>query len=204
MAKQINTIVITGGPRCGKHEAMNYISSQLQEMGYATLVVPELAREMIVAGATPGITLEYYDFEKQLLKSIVERENYYRRVAQELFKEHAVIILERGVLDAKAFFGADEWDKMLDDLNIKESSLLERYDAVIHLRSLAHGKEAEFVPEPIDIARTPLEARIECDKVLKAWENHRKLHVIDNSTSHDEKIKRAFESTLEALPYPIV
>jgi hypothetical protein len=201
MAKHINTIVITGGPRGGKQEAMSYISEKLQEQGFGVLVVPELAKEMILAGATPGITLEYYDFEKHLLRGIMDRENRYHKTAQSLFKENIVIILERGILDAKAFFGTDEWNRLLEDLNIKESSLLERYDGIIHLRSLAHGKESEFTPDPIDIARTPLEARIECDKVLQAWKDHRAVSVIDNSTSHEEKMKRALDAVINALPY---
>lgn len=200
MAKHITTIVITGGPRCGKQEAMNHISQKLQERGYGTLVVPELAKEMIIAGATPGVTLEYYDFEKRLLRGITERETHYYRTAQDLFTEDIVILLERGILDAKAFFGSDEWTRMLEDLNIKESSLLERYDGVIHLKSLAHGKESEFIPDPIDISRTPLEARIECDKVLNGWKDHRNVHVIDNSTSAEQKSERAFEAVLQILP----
>lgn len=198
MAKHIHTIVITGGPRCGKEEALSYISQRLQEQGYGTLVVPELAKEMIVAGATPGITLEYYDFEKRLLRGIMERETNYHRTAQDLFKEEAVIILERGIFDAEAFF--DEWKEMLEDMNLKEAPLLERYDGIVHLRSLAHGKEAEFKPDPMDISRTPLEARIECDKVLKAWSKHRNVHVVDNSTPFDEKLERAYQAVLAILP----
>jgi hypothetical protein len=203
MTRHINTIVITGGPRCGKQEAMSYISQKLEEQGFGVLVVPELAREMIVAGATPGITLEYNDFEKVLLRGLIDKENHYRRTAQCLFKENIVIILERGIFDAKAFFGEDKWNEILGDMDISESTLLERYDGIVHLRSLAHGKEAEFIPEPIDIARTPLEARIECDKVLRAWKNHRSVAVIDNSTSFEEKMKRALDAVVSALPYPI-
>lgn len=201
--KHITTIVVTGGPRCGKAETMNYIASRLQEKGYGVLVVPELAKEMILAGATPGITLEYADFEKELLRGIIERENRYHMTAKCLFASNIVIILERGALDAKAFFPDKDWQTMLGEMNIKESSLLERYDMVVHLRSLAHGKEEEFVPDPIDIARTPLEARIECDKVLKGWKSHSKQFVIDNSTSEEDKRKRALEAVLGALPYTI-
>ena len=200
MIKHIHTIVVTGGPRCGKQEVMSFVSQKLQESGYATLVVPELAKEMIIAGATPGITLEYYDFEKNLLRGQIDRENRYRKTAQDLFNEDVVIILERGILDAKAFFGKEQWEKMLDDLCIKETSILERYDGILHLRSLAHGKEAEFVPDPIDISRTPLEARIECDKVLHAWEHHRNQKVIDNSTSFEEKMNRSFAAIVDMLP----
>lgn len=202
MSKHINTIVITGGPDCGKEEAMNYIAEKLQERGYGVLIIPELAREMIVAGATPGITLETYDFEKILLRGIMERENHYRKTAQRLFMDNIVIILERGVLDAKAFFGKSDWSEMLEELCIQESSLLERYDGIIHLRSLAHGKESEFLPNPLELSRTPLEARIECNKVLQAWNTHPKVQVIDNTTSFEEKKKRALDAVISALPYP--
>jgi hypothetical protein len=203
MTKHINTIVITGGPGCGKAETMSYIARKLEEAGYGVLVVPELAKEMIIAGATPGVTLEYYDFEKLLLRGITERETRYRKTAQSLFKENIVLLLERGVFDAKAFFGEDEWDAMLEELCIRETSLLERYDGVVHLRSLAHGKESEFVPDSMDLARTPLEARIECDKVLRAWTKHPNVQVIDNSTNNEDKMKRALDALIQALPYKL-
>jgi hypothetical protein len=205
MNKHINTIVITGGPCAGKHQAKLYIKKKLEELGYGVIVVPEFAREMIVAGCKPHTsrTIDLHQFEKHLLKGQKERENRYRNIAEDIFGDKVVILFDRGVIDAKAFFGEESWKALLEELCIQEHSLFERYDGVIHLRTAAHGNEEAFLPEPIDIARTPEQAREECDQVLEAWKPHWNLHVIENQPSLEEKMNKALEATIQALPYPM-
>jgi hypothetical protein len=203
--KHINTIVITGGPCAGKHRAKKYIREKLEALGYGVIVVPELAREMIVAGCKPhsATTIDLHNFEKHLLRGQKERENRYRNMAEDLFTEKVVILFDRGIIDAKAFFGEAQWSALLEELCIQEQSLYERYDGVIHLRSAAHGDEEHFLPEPIDIARTLEQAREECDSVAQAWSKHWNMHIVENQPSLDEKMDKALAATIEALPYPL-
>ena len=54
--KQINKIVITGGPCAGKSTALAWIQAEYTKKGYAVIFVPESATELIMGGIS-SVTL---------------------------------------------------------------------------------------------------------------------------------------------------
>ena len=51
--------------------------------------------------------------------------------------QNALVICDRGTMDASAFISAQEWAKLLDKLSLEESHICEnRYDQVVHMASL--------------------------------------------------------------------
>lgn len=205
MSQSITSIVITGGPCSGKSTGMSYLTQKLKELGFAVLVVPELATEIIMAGAKGGGNISIFDFQEALLLEQLARQKFYRTLAQKIRNDKIVILFDRGVLDIKAYIHRDGWEAMLQDNNLSEIGLRDKnYDAVIHLRSAAIGAE-EFYTISNNSARLESleEAATMCEKTLHAWVGHPHLHVIDNSTDFDGKLKRVLQAVLHTLGVPI-
>jgi CYTH domain-containing protein/predicted ATPase len=203
--KSITKIVITGGPCAGKSTGMSYLSQKLEELGYKVIIVSETATEFITAGCMPGKNISLYDFEEILLKAQLTREAMYLEVAEKVTSKKVVLLFDRGAMDVKAYLDEISWGDLLEDMNVSSVSLRDkRYDAVLHLRTAALGAE-KFYTQENNSARleTVLEA-VEADrKTLEAWIGHPHLHVLDNSTDFEHKIKRVLHAVLGILGEPV-
>lgn len=53
--------------------------------------------------------------------------------------QKALVVCDRGILDAKAYMSQSEFEMLLADLQTSEVELRDNYDAVFHLVSAAKG-----------------------------------------------------------------
>ena len=205
MDKQITKIVLTGGPCAGKTTGLSYLSQKLSDIGYRVVVVPEYATEVINSGISPNANIANYNFQSNILLGQLEREGRYLSFVDCLENEKIVVIFDRGTLDSKAYIDKESWHVLLEELDLNEVKLRdERYDAVIHMRTVAFGKE-EFYTKENNEARyeSPEEARLSDEKTLSSWIGHPHLRVIDNRDDFASKIHRVLAEVLHVLGEPI-
>lgn len=205
MNKNIKKIVITGGPCSGKTTGMSYLSQKLSDLGYRVIVVPEYATEIINSGISPNANISVYDFQSNIVLGQLEREKRYLSFAKSLEDEKIVILFDRGTLDSKAYIDEESWSVMLEELGLKEVILRdESYDAIIHMRTVALGKE-DFYTKLNNNARyeSAEEARVSDEKTLSSWVGHHHLRVIDNRDDFSSKINRVLAEVLHVLGEPI-
>ena len=62
--KQTAKIVLTGGPCAGKTTALTWINNYFAKRGYAVLIIPETATELISNGVAPWTCGENKDYQK--------------------------------------------------------------------------------------------------------------------------------------------
>lgn len=204
--KNIYHLVLTGGPCAGKTTAISKIEMELLQRGYAVLIVPETATELIANGIKPsGNCLEIMDFQRVVLEKQLNKENLYRKVAGLLKAEKVVIIYDRGIMDNKSYITEKQFNILLKEYNLNEIEARERYDAVFHLVTAAEGAE-EFYTLSNNNARTetPEEARVLDKKTLGNWIGHPHLRVIDNSTDFEEKMNKLMSEVYATIGDPIV
>ena len=190
--KEISKIVITGGPCAGKTTAISYVQNHFSEMGYAVLIVPETATELIMGGVTPWGLETNLDYQLCQMKLQMEKEQIFIEAAQKVFnKDKILIVCDRGTMDNKAYINDSEFSMLLSLINTNRTELRDRYDAVFHLVTAAKGAE-EFYTTANNAARTETvdEARDLDDKLISAWTGHPHLRVIDNSCDFKDKINR--------------
>ena len=205
MDKQITKIVLTGGPCAGKTTGLSYLSQKLSDIGYRVIVVPEYATEVINSGISPNANISVYDFQSNILLGQLEREDRYLSFTNNLEDEKIVIIFDRGALDSKAYIDEESWHVLLEELGLNEVKLRdERYDAIIHMRTVAFNKE-EFYTKLNNGARyeSPEEARASDEKTLTSWIGHHHLRIIDNHDDFSSKINRVLAEVLHVLGEPI-
>lgn len=203
MPLEINKIVITGGPCAGKTTALSRIEDELTDRGYKVIVVPETATTIIKSGITP-IDLSTLEFQKTIFDMQVSHEEIWDNAIEKLKDEKIVVVYDRGVMDNKAYMDKQTFSDILKERGTNEVSLMNYYDAVIHLKTAADGA-LKFYTLSNNEARseTPEEAIKLDKKTLEAWTGHPHLRVIDNSTDFEGKMDRLMNEMYNILGIPV-
>lgn len=207
MGKIVGKFVLTGGPCAGKTTALARIEEDLKELGYHVIIVSESATELIKAGIRPfgENAISMIDFQKIIVPYQLNKEQSYQEAISMLpVDEKCVIIYDRGVMDNQAYVTKEEFDEVIEPLQIGRLELLDRYDMILHLVTAADGKEAYYTLEN-NQARTEsiLEAKKMDKKAMEAWNGHNHLVIIDNTTEFEEKMQKVLDYIHQTLKEPI-
>jgi len=192
----------------GKSTSLSHISDRLRSLGFRVFVVPEAATIVITGG---GLWKDYKEmnpdqslaFEGNLMKTKMALENAFYSLA-EASHEPSVIICDRGTMDTAAYLPRASFEILLDEFGWNVMNIRDRrYDAVLHLVSAAIGAEKFYTLEN-NLTRTETidEARALDFKILNAWVGHPVIHIIDNSTGFDQKIKRVVSRVCQVVGAP--
>lgn len=191
--------VLTGGPCSGKTNALKKCKKAFEGLGQRVICVPETATEVILSGIRKQDISEE-EFQKIILERSILKEDTALRAANILknkYAEDVVIFYDRGIMDGASYLANQSvFDEWLQDLNLCRQSVLERYDAIIHLVTTADGAESCYNnmndKKNNNKARseTVEEARESDRKIWKVWEDHKNHIIIENSTSIQKKLGR--------------
>lgn len=203
----VTTIVLTGGPCAGKSTGLSRIEQELSAKGYKVFVVAETATELINGGIAP-MTLDIYNFQKSVFRVQKSKEACFKIFAEEYAKRekvNVVIIFDRGLVDACAFMGFEEYNRMLAEFNYSFSEVRDSYDGVFHLVTAANGAESFYTLSNNTARSESIEQAILVDnETIKAWTGHPHFRVIDNKcNSFDEKLNHLMTEIYSLLGEPL-
>ena len=192
MGKLVAKIVLTGGPCAGKTTTITKIEEHLIEKGYHVLVVNECATEMIKGGIRPfgDNKTNVYDFENEILNLQLYKEKRYKDFLSKYPDDTKIIILyDRGSVDIKAYLGEDNYNKMLEENNLDNEDLLNEYDLVIHMTTVAAETENKYSNATNKARFEEAKEAIDLDKrTNEAWSKHKNLKVAPVCDLLEEKI----------------
>jgi CYTH domain-containing protein/thymidylate kinase len=207
LMESAHMIVLTGGPCSGKSSSLAYLTEKLSDHGFMVFVIPETATLI----STNGIDRRKMDrgtqvaaYEEANLELQLAFEETYVRAVNRIFPERKkVILLDRGVMDIKAFLSKEDFRQMLRKKGLKEVALRDRYSGVIHLVTAAEGAESFYTTENNGARIETPEEAIELDrKTRESWLGHPHLKIIDNRTDFEGKIRRVFDAISQLLGIP--
>lgn len=200
---KIAKIAITGGPCAGKTTGLSFIERVFTKIGYKVVFINETATELILNGLNSTSCGNYYEFEKNIIKMQLMKEDFYYKACEKLPYEKVLLVCDRGVMDCKTYIDEKDFAKMLKELNLSEVEVRDNYDGVFHLVTAAKGAE-EFYTKANNEARTETieEARKCDDKTINSWTGHPHLRVIDNAGDFRDKMIRLIKEICGLLGIP--
>lgn len=200
----MKNIVLTGGPCAGKTTALASLKECLEERGYQVFIVEESATELINKGIRPfgENAIPLYDFQKIIINYQLKKELLVRLKAKLI--KNSIIIYDRGVIDNKSYLDEISWYRILEELNLNEAKLMNRYDQIIHMVTAADGKPEYYTTENNEARSEDVSlARKRDINTLNAYIGHHNLKVTDNSTDFNEKINKVKNYILAELNEPL-
>ncbi len=207
LIEPVAMIVLTGGPCSGKSSSLAYLTEKLSDHGFTVFVIPETATLITNSGIDRrkmSKSKQVVMYEEAILDMQLAFEETYQQTVTRIFPEQKkVILLDRGIMDIKAFMPDDEFKAILKKKRLTEVKLRDRYNGVIHLVTAAEGAPAFYTGEN-NSARieTPEEARTIDQKIRESWLGHPHFRIIDNSTDFEGKITRTFSAISHFLGLP--
>ena len=203
MGNLIAKIVLTGGPCAGKTTTISRIEEHLIEKGYHVLVLNECATEMIKAGIRPfgDNAATVYDFENEVLNLQLYKEKRYNDFLEKYSDDTKIVILyDRGTVDIKAYLGEENYQRMLKENNLNHENLINEYDLVIHMISVATDMENRY-SNSNNTARfeDSEEAALLDKRTNEAWSEHKNLKVVPVCELLEEKIEIAIKYVDEII-----
>ena len=118
-------------------------------------------------------------------------------------KAPAVVFMDRGLMDSKAYLGQELWEKLKLRTGWTSAGLRDnRYDAILHLVTAADGMP-EFYGWDNEATFEDPEEAIALDKALRAaYLGHNKLFIIPSKEKFSEKIQDTLSSVQSVLGLP--
>ena len=201
-------IVFTGGPCAGKTTVIENVRNLLENDGYYVVVVPETAAELISKGIIPyndqKHTLRFQELvlETQTRKEIVAEE-YCELISNEQLefikdKNGIVILYDRGIPDNRAYLSYNKYNNMLKKYNFNELAIIDKYDLVINLVSLATTNPELYCLDEVRY-ETPEEAAYKDLLTSSAWCLHKDFKMIKPTEKIEDKISQVYQIISDKL-----
>ena len=185
-------IAVTGGPCGGKTTVLDEVRKQF---GNQILVSPEVASLLLDNGfPRPGRDMAYTDawsdyFQKSVLPVQENMENAYCDMALE--RSTRVVLYDRGMLDGAAYLGRG-LEYFVDRFGLNLPEVLSRYDAVLHLESVAVHNAAlyEQLKSTNPARYETAQQAVERDRGLyEVWSDHPNHQVVSAALSMKDKVR---------------
>lgn len=203
MGKLVAKIVLTGGPCAGKTTTITKLEEHLNERGYHVLVLNECATEMIKGGIRPfgANKATVYDFENEILNLQLYKEKRYLDFLDKYSDDTKIVLLcDRGAVDIKAYLGETDYNRMLEENHLNNDELLNRYDLVIHMITVAAETENKYSNATNKARFEEAKEAIDLDKrTNEAWSKHKNLKVAPVCNLLEEKINIVIDYVDELL-----
>eukprot|EP01134_Creolimax_fragrantissima_P005574 CFRG5574T1 len=199
-------IVLTGGPCAGKTTCLARLSTFLLERGISVFTVPEAATMCWTNGAVQfdetTTETQMLNFQATLMQLQMSLEDTFYKIAKNGTKP-AVLLCDRGLMDGSAYISNDLWDGVLKQFGYNNVMLRDqRYDLIFFLVTAADGAEANYKTNTISRTEDLKAARLLDGKLQKSWIGHPHLHIFDNSTDFEGKMRRIINAASLVLGLP--
>lgn len=201
-------VVLTGGPCGGKTTGQDRLRTFFEGLGWKVYTVPEAATVLLGGGVKfqELTTTQAYQFQKDLLLTLLRIESVFFNQASLSTAEHILIICDRGALDPSAYVDRKGWQRLLDELNLDIFSLREeRYDQIVHMTTAADGATEYYTLANNLTRKESVDQAIEQDRLTRnAWLGHPRVDVIDNvgCKSFEDKILRLIAAVCDRIGLP--
>ena len=137
---KIVKIAITGGQLAGKDRIIQKLKQDLENKGYYVVCTNEIAEYIMRHNIKPfgEEKIETLKFQDAVFKKQIFEEDLYMNLMQNISTTKTIVFLvNRGLLDGKAFLRDEEFEEILNINNFDLKDIKNRYDIVLCLETMA-------------------------------------------------------------------
>ena len=217
-------IVLTGGPCGGKSSCLEHLSQRATKSGFDVLIAPETPTILFNSGVDLSSAASNPSLMAAFQTNVVDLQLQLERTMTSIASKTGrptILILDRGMMDGKAFCNAEQWQTVLENTSpvrstrMTEAYILQRYDAVVHLETAAaneetkeyykHGWTKDDSGRSVFRRETPEEAAAADKRLIHAYRNHVKHVYVPSGKSFEEKLNSVSNAVLEIAQekYPL-
>jgi predicted ATPase len=209
-------VVLTGGPCGGKSSALNTLSKLAADSDFDVLIAPETATILFNSGVILDDSNKklMQTFQSSVLDLQLQLERTMTAVASKTGRP-TILILDRGMMDGKAFCASEMWEHALHDkspvrssaASMTEAYILQRYDAIVHLQTAAaneatkqfykNGWTTDDSGRSVFRRETLKEAALVDEKLQRAYRDHPNHIFVPAGSSFEEKLNRVSTAVLK-------
>lgn len=199
-------IVFTGGPCAGKTTQIKKVREYLESLGYKVIIIPETATDLI----TTGYNFKFIDCKVEFQTLILKYQYFKEEICDDVLSkrnDRVIILCDRGILDNKTYFdNYRDFDYIIPNIPKSEIEVLDSYDLVIDLLSLATCKPEQYNLSSNSARDESVEEAKRLDsKTAASWVGHRNLVIASSDVSIDEEfefIKGKILNKINEIPEP--
>lgn len=183
-------IVVTGGPGAGKKAVLEHVRRFICEH---VRVLPGAAT-IVMGGGFPRD--EAADAQKASQRAIF----HVQRQLERLVGHHdapTTVLCDRGTLDGLAYWPGKETE-MLTELAVDRQAELDRYDAVIHLRTPPEQHESHR-GDLLRLEHARAAAAIDL-RIVTAWRGHPRRFFVEGAADFGDTVRAAVHLIRQELP----
>lgn len=193
----IKKILITGGPCAGKTSSINEIKKYYEKKNYNVLIVPETPTALITGGITPK-EIGNMNFIKLVINVQIKLQQYYQEKANQINENKVIIIFDGCPIDCLKFISREEFDNHIKEYDLSFEKIINEYDGIIHLESVANRFPEMYSTETNKARGTDevIAAKRE-DLLLKVYDKCQNRIIVHCYEEFDEKV----ENLINACEY---
>lgn len=193
----MKNILITGGACAGKTTSLEVIDSYLREKGYKVIIIDEVPTDLINKGISYN-KIGKIEFIELVIKIQINNEiECFEKYNNE---EKTIVIFDGSPLDCLKFISEDELEVILKKHDLDMNKIVNRYDAIIFLQTIAKKYPELYSNENNNARLTDINLAIERnDKLEKYYNKLEKVSCIECENDINIKnnnIKKIIEEML--------
>lgn len=187
----IKKIVFTGGPSAGKSKVIEELRKHYKRLGYNVFVISETSTEVINTGFRWwDNSIETNVYQKLIFKYQLDKEDNIIAAIQSSNMDNVIVLLDRGLMDGKAYMKANDFKKMATKYVFSEEEIYSRYDVVLYLESVSIAFPDLFSNENNKARKSNVEqAKVFDEKVKEVWKGHHRFIQIQACKTFEKNIK---------------
>ncbi|MBE5821480.1 MAG: hypothetical protein E7311_02690 [Clostridiales bacterium] len=188
-------IVFTGGPSAGKSKIIQKLKEYLERLGYQVFIISETSTEIINAGFKWwDNSIETNIYQKLIFKYQLDKENNIITAIEEANMDNVIILLDRGLMDGKAYMDAEDFRNMAKKYAFSETNIYMRYDTVIYLESVSIQFPEIFSDENNKARKSNVnQAKVFDEKVKEIWKKHHDFIEVKAYQTFEEKYENVLK-----------
>lgn len=192
-------ILFTGGAGSGKTSTIEYVKNYYEDKGFDVFIINEVPT-MLLNNGFNSKRCGRLDFLELITKIELYLRDVLEKEAEKSLNENKIMLIDKCPVDNMAFIKREELDKMLEKLNTSYCEIINSFDLILHLETIAKDYPEFYTNENNKNRTLDKDLAVERnDRLIEAYKESNKRVIIKGYKDIKEKQERVIEEIEKVL-----